>query len=238
VALIEVVPLPGVRWCAWCRDAGRRTIAVASLTDDHVPRPLGHPGEPMCARHALARQSGAASLPPVGPVVLVGPPAIGKTTVGRELGALLGQPCCDTDAAVEAEVNQTIPQIFAESGEPAFRELEHRAAASAIRNGGVVCLGGGAVTTPEVRDALRGLPVVWLALGVGQVPSHVGTGGRPLLDGDDPQAAWRRLAAEREPLYAAVSCLRVNRTGRQAREVAEAIAGALDWPVATKGEMS
>jgi shikimate kinase len=100
----------------------------------------------------------------------------------------------------------------------------------ALAHGGIVSLGGGAVTTTAVRTALAGLPVVWLTMGEHKVPSHAGKGGRPLLDGPDPQASWRRLAAQRAPLYAGGACLRVDRTGSSAPDTAAAIAVALNWP--------
>lgn len=238
MAVAELVPQPATRWCGWCRDAGHRTLAVAALEDGRAVRPLPGPGEPLCARHALAHQPGAAKLPAVGPVVLVGPPAIGKTTVATALAALIGQPFADVDDLVERRAGCSIPQIFAERGEPGFRELELQATQDALVGGGVVSLGGGAVTTPAVRDALRGLPVIWLTVRMDRVPSHVGTGGRPLLDGPDPQAAWRALAAEREPLYAAVSCLRITRTGLSPHGVAVQIAKVLDWPTRQEGALA
>lgn len=229
MAVVEVVAPPGSRWCARCAEAGGRGLAVASLNAGVIAS-LTKPGEPLCIRHAIAYLPAKEPLPPLGPVALVGPPAVGKTTVGRELAARLGQPWADVDAEVEARAGRSVAQIFEAVGEPGFRERELEATLELLRRGGVVCLGGGAVTTPAVRGALRGLPVVWLASK--QAPAQASTGGRPLLDGPDPEAAWLRLAAQRAPLYAAVACLRVDRAGWTAREIAAHIATALGWPAA------
>lgn len=77
-------------------------------------------------------------------VVLVGPPGAGKSSVARELGALLGAAVRDTDADVEATAGKPIADIFVEDGEPAFRALERAAVLQALAtHDGVLALGGG-----------------------------------------------------------------------------------------------
>ncbi len=74
-------------------------------------------------------------------VVLVGPPGAGKSTIGRKLARELGVELYDTDAGIERETGRTIPEIFAEDGEPEFRRIEERV----VGGGGlgVHVLGGG-----------------------------------------------------------------------------------------------
>ena len=85
-------------------------------------------------------------------VVLVGPMGAGKTTVGRLLASRWGVLARDTDADVEALEGRTISDIFVESGEAHFRELERKAVADALAShDGVLALGGGAVLDPGTR---------------------------------------------------------------------------------------
>lgn len=83
----------------------------------------------------------------------------GKTTVGALLAERLGWRLLDTDRLVEERAGMTAAEIFARSGEGAFRELEAaaiREAASAERV--VIALGGGALERAETRNFLASLP--------------------------------------------------------------------------------
>jgi len=129
-------------------------------------------------------------------IVLIGMPGSGKSTLGRLLAQRLGRVCLDTDALVAARAKLSIPEIFAQWGETAFRELEAAELAdNAQRTGLVLSSGGGAVLREENRLALRqnGF-VVWLRRDLEQLE----TAGRPLST--DIQSL-QRLYAEREPLY-------------------------------------
>jgi shikimate kinase len=80
-------------------------------------------------------------------IVLTGFMGAGKTTVGRQLAAALGWKFVDLDALIEERTGLTVPAIFAEKGEPAFRRLESVALSVALgRKNIVLALGGG---TPE-----------------------------------------------------------------------------------------
>jgi shikimate kinase len=80
-------------------------------------------------------------------IVLTGFMGAGKTTVGRQLAAALGWEFVDLDTFIEQRTGLTVPQIFAEKGEAAFRRLESVALAAALgRRNIVLALGGG---TPE-----------------------------------------------------------------------------------------
>ena len=81
-------------------------------------------------------------------LVLVGPPASGKTTVGTGVAEILGVAFRDTDADVEAVAGTTVADVFVQHGERYFRELEEQAVARALaEHEGVLALGGGAVTS-------------------------------------------------------------------------------------------
>src|SRR3954447_18715856 len=112
----------------------------------------------------------------------------GKSTAARELGGI------DADDLVEAAAGKPIAEIFREEGEATFRALEEQAI--------VLALGGGAVTSPAVREALGDTLTVWLDVDVDTCWDRVKGGDRPLAQ---DEAAFRRLYAERRALYAEVA---------------------------------
>jgi shikimate kinase len=162
--------------------------------------------------------------------VLVGLPGAGKTTTGRRLAKMLGVGFVDSDELVVAATGRRVPEIFAESGEAAFRAAEASAIAAALREfDGVLSLGGGALTTESTRLALResGVVVVLLRAPLGTLRTRVGTGrSRPLL-ADDPSARLAELASERNPLYEAAATLSVHTEHRTPGQVAAVVAARL-----------
>ena len=138
-------------------------------------------------------------------VVLVGPMAAGKTSIGRSVAKALRVPFSDSDKSISA-VHGPIPQIFAEHGESHFRALEREAIAELLAAGGVLSLGGGAVIDPETRERLTAHDVVFLTVSADAVVSRLTGSGRPLLSGEeDPVARWTRIFEERRPWYEEVA---------------------------------
>ena len=137
-------------------------------------------------------------------VLLIGMMGAGKTTTGRLLAARLGWPYLDSDAEIERQAGRSVPEIWKEQGEPAFRAEESRVLAQACSTDGpvVVSVAGGAVLDPANRKLIResGL-VAWLRADVATLAGRVGTGtGRPLLD-KGPAEALARLLRDRAPVY-------------------------------------
>ncbi len=100
-------------------------------------------------------------------VYLIGYMGVGKTTLGKRLSALLGLPFTDLDAAIEAQAGTTIAAIFAEKGEPHFREMEHQLLSDFADNAkpGLLSTGGGApMHHDNMERMLRSGVVVWLQL--------------------------------------------------------------------------
>lgn len=154
----------------------------------------------------------------------------GKSRVGRALAARLGLPFVDCDALIAAESGRPIREIFASAGEAGFRELERdavlRVLGEARERPGVVALGGGAVLSGEVRDALACFPhVVWLTAPVGDLWRRVASSAgaaRPLAT---DEAAFRRLFAERAAIYARVARVQIgNDATRGLADVVDEIA--------------
>jgi shikimate kinase len=160
-------------------------------------------------------------------VVLVGPPGVGKTTVGRLLSESLGLPLRDTDADVEARTGRTIPDLFIDD-EQAFRALEAEAVAAALaEHTGILALGGGAVLAPATRAALQGHTVVFLSVEIADAVRRTGLDvARPVL-GLNPRATLRTLLAERRPVYEEVATVTVETDGRTPAEVASEVLAAL-----------
>ncbi|MBB3675496.1 shikimate kinase [Modestobacter versicolor] len=166
-----------------------------------------------------------------GPVlVLVGPPAAGKTTVGTRVAGQLGVPFRDTDADVEQQTGTTVADLFVQQGEPHFRALEEQAVARALaEHTGVLALGGGAVTSTATRELLvahgrAGGVVVWLDVDLPSAAKRVGLSrDRPVL-GVNPRAMLRQMLETRAPLYAEVSSATVPTGGREPADVVADVA--------------
>jgi shikimate kinase len=164
-------------------------------------------------------------------VVLVGLPGAGKSTSGRRLAKILCVEFADSDDLVEAAEGRTVAQIFADSGEPAFRAAEHRAIVACLSGAfdGVLSLGGGALTQEAARMAVieSGVPVAVLQAPLETLAARVGDGRtRPLL-ADDPRARLATLAAERQSIYDSVATLSVDTENRTPGQVAAHIAARL-----------
>jgi shikimate kinase len=152
----------------------------------------------------------------------------GKTTVGALLAAAWGVAARDTDADVEALEGRSISDIFVESGEEHFRDLERKAVAEAMAtHDGVLALGGGAVLDPATRELLAGHQVVFLRVGLSAAVKRVGLGSaRPLLLGN-VRGRIKALLDERTPVYESVATHVVDTDGRTPDEVAADILEAL-----------
>ncbi|PXX09763.1 shikimate kinase [Mycolicibacterium moriokaense] len=168
--------------------------------------------------------------------VLIGLPGSGKSTIGRRLAKALDVSLLDTDAAIEETTGRTIADIFATDGEPEFRRIEEDVIRSSLQShDGVLSLGGGAVTTPGVRDALAGHVVIYLEISAAEgVRRTGGSTVRPLLAGGDRGEKFRKLMAERVPLYRRVATMRVNTNRRNPGAVVRHIVERLENPEARR----
>ncbi|MDQ0645497.1 shikimate kinase [Microbacterium murale] len=157
-------------------------------------------------------------------VVLVGPMGAGKTSVGRQVAKRLGVGFIDTDKRIAAE-HGPIPDLFEKYGESHFRALEQSAVEAALRQGGVISLGGGAVSSSATRELLRQHPVVFLAVTQDAVADRIRTGGRPLLAGDDdPLERWNQIYEQRRAWYEEVADAIFDTSRRPMQRIADEIA--------------
>lgn len=166
-------------------------------------------------------------------VILMGPPGAGKSSVGRELAALLGEELRDTDADIVATEGMTVAQIFVDRGEAHFRMLEIAAVARALtEHPGVLSLGGGAPLATDTQSALgtyavAGGVTVFLDVSLTAVVPRVGLNAtRPLLLGN-PRQQWLALMAARRPIYEELATMTVLTDDRTPGDIAREIAAAV-----------
>ena len=137
-------------------------------------------------------------------VVLVGFMGSGKSSVGRVLARMIGAEFVDVDAWIEEAAGRSVRGLFAEEGEPAFREREKGALREVLAaKGRVVATGGGAFLDEGNRRLLRSYgPVVYLEAGVRTILRRVsGDVHRPLLRGEDREKIVRDLLERRVEGY-------------------------------------
>lgn len=138
-------------------------------------------------------------------IVLVGLMGVGKSSVGRRLANVLGLPFRDADNEVEAAAGRSISEIFAELGEPAFRDGERRVIARLLDEPPhVLATGGGAFVNAETRALINEKAIsVWLKADVELLARRVSRkDNRPLVRGKDPVKVLTELAEARYPAYA------------------------------------
>ena len=164
--------------------------------------------------------------------VLIGMPGSGKSTIGRRLAKSLDVVLLDTDALIEQTAGRTIPDIFADDGEQEFRRIEEEVIRDTLEShDGVLSLGGGAITSPGVREALSGHTVIYLEISASEgVRRTGGTTVRPLLAGGDRAEKFRALMSQRVPLYRRVATIRVNTNRRNPGAVVRYIVSRLENP--------
>lgn len=168
-------------------------------------------------------------------ILLIGYRGTGKSTVGRLLAARLGWAFVDADDEVERRAGKSIAEVFAEEGEPAFRDLEQQVVADLTeRSQCVVSLGGGAVLREENRAAIarcvnEGGSVVWLTASASTIHARLQADAataqrRPQLTQQGGLAEIEQLLREREPLYRACASFQLDTQSQSPEEIAAAIA--------------
>ena len=155
-------------------------------------------------------------------LVLVGFMGTGKSAVGRRVAALAQAPFLEMDAELERRAGKSIARIFAEDGEPAFRDMESRLAEEwGRKRGAVISCGGGVVLREANLRALgaNGL-VACLTARPGVILARTARSKkRPLLAGEDPERKIRELLAARAPFYAAIP-VQIDTSDRGPEELA------------------
>ncbi|MEK7442213.1 MAG: 3-dehydroquinate synthase [Chloroflexota bacterium] len=169
---------------------------------------------------------------------LYGPPAVGKSVVGKELAAKLNRKFFDSDSLIESRAGKSIAQIFETQGEEGFRRIEAEVCAELARHGdAVIALGGGALVNEQTRATLQqnGIVICLRAdvdLLVGRISNSRNEqddnlSNRPLLAGENPREKLEALLAKRQALYDSFP-LQVNTTNKNVFDVAKEILAQLE----------
>jgi shikimate kinase len=141
-------------------------------------------------------------------ISLIGYRGTGKTTVAKQVALVLGCDWVDADVEIELRAGKSIAAIFADDGEPAFRQLESQMVAELCqRESRVVAWGGGVVLRAENRKLIKAAgPVFWLTATAETLHKRITADAataarRPNLTSTGGITEITRLLAEREPLY-------------------------------------
>lgn len=148
----------------------------------------------------------------------------GKTTVARALGQRLGWRVEDVDERIEARERRSVAAIFAQHGEPHFRQVEREVLADLLpMREVVIATGGGTFAEPDNRAAmLADAPVAWLDVPFERLLDRVPQDGRRPLAADRSQMELlfnRRQVAYRQ------AHLRVDAAG----PIDEVVERLLEW---------
>jgi shikimate kinase/3-dehydroquinate synthase len=136
--------------------------------------------------------------------VFVGFMGAGKTSAARAVAAELGTQALDSDRELEERLGEPIEAFFDRAGEAEFRRVEEELVVELLARaeGGVVALGGGALGSQRVRDALADHVVVHLEIGVEDAWRRAGGKGRPLAR---DRGRFEALLADRRAVYEAAA---------------------------------
>jgi shikimate kinase len=163
-------------------------------------------------------------------LVLIGYRATGKTTLARLLAGRLGWDWIDADVEIERRAGKSIARIFAEDGEPSFRDIEAKAIADLCRRERLVlAAGGGAPMRTESREAMRAAgTVVWLKASPETILARMSGDAttisrRPDLTDKGGLAEIVDLLTRREPTYRQSAHVEVDTEGKSPEEIAAEI---------------
>lgn len=158
-------------------------------------------------------------------IALIGFMGTGKSSVGRIVAGQLRFELVDTDELIEKRAGKPISRIFAEDGEPAFREIEHQLVAEMDGWRGKVISTGGGLGADETNLASlkQHALVVCLCAAPESIWQRVrNQTHRPLLQDPDPLEKIRSLLAQRTPAYRQADVL-VSTEMRSVRDVAQQV---------------
>jgi len=163
-------------------------------------------------------------------LTLIGYRATGKTTLAKLLAERLGWDWIDADVEIERVARKSIARIFAEDGEPAFRDIEARVTAElCARDRLVLAAGGGAPLREDNRRAMRAAgKVVWLKATPETILARMSAdattaGRRPNLTDRGPLDEIIELLGRREPIYRELADLKIDTEGKSPDALADEI---------------
>jgi len=163
-------------------------------------------------------------------IALIGFMGTGKTVVGKVLAQKLGKRFVEMDSLIEQKVGKSIPDIFQQDGEIAFRELEIKVTKEVSRDENLIIACGGGIVLNKINiDRLRqNSVIVCLTASPEAILKRVsGNEYRPLLHTPDKSIKIQELLAFREPFYDRAADIKIDTSELDIDAVAEYIIGKL-----------
>ncbi len=160
-------------------------------------------------------------------IILIGFMGVGKTEVGKLLAKKLNMTYIDTDSIIENEQGMEINDIFNEKGEESFRDMETKLLDNIAKlKDHVIATGGGIVLRPGNIKKLKSMgPLVLLTSDPETIHKRVkGSGTRPLLNVEDPNAKIKEILEFRMPIYRGIADLEVDTSLLSPEEASNKIA--------------
>ena len=164
-------------------------------------------------------------------LLLIGYRGTGKSAVAQLVAVRLGWRWLDADVELERRAGKSIAAIFADEGEPAFRELERQVLTELVRlDRHVLALGGGVVLRAENRELIKKSGgAIWLTADPETIQSRIAgdsttAARRPNLTASGGIDEIRALLTQREPLYRECATAVIDTVGRDQSDVSEEVA--------------
>jgi shikimate kinase len=160
-------------------------------------------------------------------IALIGFMGVGKTDVGQALAEKLNKKFVEMDALIEQKAGKSIPEIFQQGGEIAFRELEIEITkeVSQGKNQVIACGGGVVLNKINIDRLKKGAVLVYLTASPEVILKRISSGGeeRPLLKTDDKAAVVQEMLSFRKPFYERAADITIDTSQLDINAVAEQI---------------
>jgi len=160
-------------------------------------------------------------------IAIVGMRCAGKSTVGALLAQKLDATFVDTDRLVEDHLGVSIEDLFQQGREAEFRAAEEDICIQALKSGGVVSLGGGAIASERVRRALWCVMTVFMDASENLIVSRLEKDGRPSLTGQPASMEAAGVNRMRRPWYMDVSDFVIHVDGKTPEQLSNEILRAI-----------
>ena len=159
-------------------------------------------------------------------LILIGPMASGKSTVGRRLSKRLNLDFIDVDEEVEKSAGVSISWMFDVEGEKKFRERESKELINSLNaDNCVIATGGGVILAEQNRSLLKKGTVIYLEISIQtQLERTLNDKNRPLLQkSDDAKQTLKELKEIRDPLFEECANITIKEGKNSHNEVVDEI---------------
>ncbi len=164
-------------------------------------------------------------------LILIGPMASGKSTIGKKLSKRLNLDFLDVDEQVEKSAGVSIAWIFDVEGEKKFRERESKELINSLEaNNCVIATGGGVILVEKNRSLLKKGTVIYLETSIQtQLERTLNDNKRPLLQKlDNAEQTLRELKQIRDPMYKECANITIKEGKNSHNEVVDQIVDKLN----------